>query len=127
MDPRDEHLDEVNPIADRNARNSRIISDDDDPSLLVRTEVRPGRLPGNERVRLVRPSHSSFRRISNGLLEATNIVEEPHSNFDRVRRFLIVAPIASSRAQYQRLTKFKALPALSSHPISSLPSPSHPL
>ncbi len=120
MDPRDEHLDEVNPISDRNARNSRIISDDDDPSLLVRTEVRPGRLPGNERVRLVRPSHSSFRRISNGLLEATNIVEEPHSNFDRVRRFLIGAPIASSRAEYERLTKFKALAVLSSDAISSV-------
>ncbi|HYL44437.1 MAG TPA: APC family permease [Ktedonobacteraceae bacterium] len=120
MDQRDEQLDEINPISGGNARNSRMISDDEDPSLLVRTEVRPGRLPGNERVRLVRPSQPSFRRISNGLLEATNIVEKPHSNFDRVKRFLIGAPIASSRAEFERLTKFKALAVLSSDAISSV-------
>ena len=120
MDQRDEHLDEINPISGGNARNSRITSDDEDPSLLVRTEVRPGRLPGNERVRLVRPSQSSFRRISTGLLEATNIVEKPHSNLDRVKRFLIGAPIASSRAEFERLTKFKALAVLSSDAISSV-------
>jgi len=120
MDQRDEQLTEVHTISDGTTRNSRIISDDDDPSLLVRTEVRPGRLPGNERVRLVRPSQSSFRRISNGLLEATTIVEEPHSGFDRVKRFLIGAPIASARAEYERLTKFKALAVLSSDAISSV-------
>src|SRR5437879_8459294 len=120
MDQRDEQLTEVTTISDGTTRNSRIISDDDDPSLLVRTEVRPGRLPGNERVRLVRPSQSSFRRISNGLLEATTIVEEPHSGFDRVKRFLIGAPIASARAEYERLTKFKALAVLSSDAISSV-------
>src|SRR5258708_27581896 len=120
MDQRDEQPTEVPTISDGTARNSSIISDDQAPSLLVRSKVRTGHLPGNERVRLVRPSHSSFRRISNGLLEATNIVEEPHSNFDRVRRFLIGAPIASSRAEYERLTKFKALAVLSSDAISSV-------
>ncbi|MFL5625303.1 MAG: APC family permease, partial [Ktedonobacteraceae bacterium] len=120
MDQRGNQPEEVTNAPDVNAKSSRIISDDDDPSLLVRTEVRPGRLPGNERVRLVRPSQSSFRRISNGLLEATNIVEEPRSGLARVKRFLIGAPIASARAELERLTKFKALAVLSSDAISSV-------
>ena len=36
---------------------------DDDPSMLIRTEERQGSLPGNVRVRLVLPSHTSFRRL----------------------------------------------------------------
>ncbi len=120
MDQRDDQPGGVTNPPDINAKSSRIISDDDDPSLLVRTEVRPGRLPGNERVRLVRPSQTSFRRISNGLLEATNIVEEPRSGLARVKRFLIGAPIASAQAEHERLTKFKALAVLSSDAISSV-------
>src|SRR6266567_4761673 len=96
------------------------VADEDDPSLLIRTEERQGRISGNVRVRLVRPSHTSFRRISTGLLEATDIVQEPHSGLERLKRFLIGAPIASSQAEHERLTKFKALAVLSSDAISSV-------
>ncbi|HYT35289.1 MAG TPA: APC family permease [Ktedonobacteraceae bacterium] len=96
------------------------VADEDDPSLLIRTEERQGSISGNVRVRLVRPSHTSFRRISTGLLEATDIVQEPHSGLERLKRFLIGAPIASSQAEHERLTKFKALAVLSSDAISSV-------
>jgi amino acid transporter len=101
-------------------QEKEVVIDENDPSLLVRAEERQGSKPGNLRVRLVRPSHTSFRRIRTGLLEATDIVQEPHTVFDRLKRLLIGAPIASSRAEHERLTKFKALAVLSSDAISSV-------
>ena len=101
-------------------QEKEVVIDENDPSLLVRTEERQGSKPGNLRVRLVRPSHTSFRRIKTGLLEATDIVQEPHTVLDRLKRLLIGAPIASSRAEHERLTKFKALAVLSSDAISSV-------
>lgn len=101
-------------------REKEVVIGDNDPSLLICTEERQGSKPGNVRVRLVRPSHPSFRRIKTGLLEATDIVQEPHTVLDRLKRFLIGAPIASSRAEHERLTKFKALAVLSSDAISSV-------
>lgn len=98
--------------------------DYDDPSLLVRTEVRQGTLPGDLRVRIVRPSQTSFRRVRTGLLEATKVTQAPRSGigrtFSQVKRFLIGAPIASDQAEHERLTKFKALAVLSSDAISSV-------
>ena len=44
-------------------REKEVVIGDNDPSLLIRTEERQGSKPGNVRVRLVRPSHPSFRRI----------------------------------------------------------------
>ncbi|HXX77406.1 MAG TPA: hypothetical protein VEI53_02865, partial [Ktedonobacteraceae bacterium] len=45
--------------------------DTEDPTRLVRTEIRQGSFPGNERVRVVLPSQKSFRRVGTGMLEAT--------------------------------------------------------
>jgi amino acid transporter len=119
MNQQDDQSQEGNTIQGRSTEKEAVV-DEDDPSLLIRTEERQGSIPGNVRVRLVRPSHPSFRRISTGLLEATDVVQEPHSGLERLKRFLIGAPIASSQAEHERLTKFKALAVLSSDAISSV-------
>ena len=98
--------------------------DDSDPSLLMRAEVRQGTLPGDLRVRIVRPSQMAFRRLSTGLLEATQITQAPRNGFGRklsqIKRFLIGAPLTTAQAEHERLTKFKALAVLSSDAISSV-------
>jgi amino acid transporter len=100
------------------------MTNEEDPALLIRTEERQGSLPGNVRVRLIRPSHSSFRRISSGILEATPQADIPESGFPRflynAKHVLIGAPIANVQAEFERLTKFKALAVLSSDAISSV-------
>ena len=119
MEQDDGHITEESDVKGA-GQEKEVVIDENDPSLLVRTEERQGSKPGNLRVRLVRPSHTSFRRIKTGLLEATDIVQEPHTVLDRLKRLLIGAPIASSRAEHERLTKFKALAVLSSDAISSV-------
>ncbi|HCF86294.1 MAG TPA: amino acid permease, partial [Ktedonobacter sp.] len=94
--------------------------DEDDPSLLVRPEVRQGSLPGNVRVRFVRPKNPTLRRISYGVLEATEVTQAPQGVFGQIKRLLIGAPIPTARAEHERLTKFKALAVLSSDAISSV-------
>ncbi|MBV9232012.1 MAG: APC family permease [Chloroflexi bacterium] len=95
---------------------------EDDPALLARTEVVQGKFPGHERVRIVRPSHTSLRRVGTGVLKATE--EAPQRGVGRViyqvKRTLIGAPIATAQAEHERLTKFKALAVLSSDAISSV-------
>ncbi len=100
------------------------VIDEEDPSMLLRTEVRQGSRLGDVRVRLVRPSHSMFRRLDSGLLEATEAAQAPRTGFGRfttgVKRVLIGSPIATVQAEHERLTKFKALAVLSSDAISSV-------
>lgn len=97
---------------------------DDDPASLVRSEVQQGDVTEKERVRFVQPRHSAFRRLRTGVLEATDIAEQPRTRFERVvdavKRVLIGVPIVSSQAEHERLTKFKALAVLSSDAISSV-------
>src|SRR5437899_1736808 len=98
--------------------------DEDDPTRLVRTEVRKGSLLGNERVRVVLPSQRAFRRIGTGRLEATEVTQAPRKGIGRVisnvKRAFIGAPIATAQAEHEQLTKFKALAVLSSDAISSV-------
>src|SRR5215472_11814640 len=100
------------------------VMDEDDPTLLVRHEVRKGSRLGDERVRLVRPTLRAFRRVNTGLLEATEAAHMPRNLRERVlytiKRILIGAPIATAQAEHERLTKFKALAVLSSDAISSV-------
>ena len=98
---------------------SRVVGDDD-ASRLVRLEVRQGSFPGNERIAFVRPVRPAFRRLSYGMLEATEVTEAPHGILGRIKRLLIGAPIPTARAENERLTKFKALAVLSSDAISSV-------
>ena len=105
-------------------RHNPELIDEEDPTRLVRTEVRKGSFPGNERVRVVLPSQRSFRRIGTGMLEATEVTQAPRKGMGRVvsnvKRVLIGVPIATARAEHERLTKFKALAVLSSDAISSV-------
>src|SRR5579871_1877049 len=85
----------------------------EDPTGLSRVEERRGGQIFNERVRVVLPSRRSFRRISTGLLEATELTQAPQRGaakvFYNIKRVLIGAPLATAQAEHERLTKFKAL------------------
>src|SRR6266480_6309331 len=110
---------------DEDARRDNLnLIDEDDPTRLVRTEVRKGSLLGNERVRVVLPSQRAFRRVGTGRLEATEVTQAPRKGMGRVayniKRVLIGAPLTSAQAEHERLTKFKALAVLSSDAISSV-------
>src|SRR6266478_6304308 len=111
---------DASSITDQNA----ILVEEDDPALLSRKEVLQGSLPGNTRVRIVRPSQQSFRRLSTGLLEATELTQAPRGGLSRavynIKRVLIGAPLTTAQAEHERLTKFKALAVLSSDAISSV-------
>src|SRR5437588_573111 len=99
--------------------NIDVISDED-PTFLVRPEVRKGRLIGDELVRYEIARRPSFKRLRTGLLEATKVTQAPHSVLEYVKRFLIGAPLATAEQEQERLTKFKALAVLSSDAISSV-------
>jgi len=107
-----------------NAQSQRGVIEDEDPTLLRRAEVRTGSLPGNVRVRLVYPSKTSFKRVREGVLEATEVAHVPDKGLARlsynIKRLLIGAPLATAQAEHERLTKFKALAVLSSDAISSV-------
>lgn len=124
--PEDEQVEQYdNKLAEQrdgsgNEEGNDVTISDEDPSFLLRPEVRKGRLIGDDRVRWELPRHSSFRRIGTGLLEATKVTQDPHTRLGRMKRFLIGAPIASTQAEHERLSKFKALAVLSSDAISSV-------
>jgi amino acid transporter len=100
------------------------VLDEDDPTLLIRSEVRQGSKLGDMRIRRVLPTSQKLRRIQGGVLEATPAADAPQTPLERVRmklkRVMIGAPIATARAEHERLTKFKALAVLSSDVISSV-------
>src|SRR6266849_3214463 len=125
MDDQDNQNPESGNEKDVSRDNPKLdLIEEDDPTRLVRTEVRKGSLLGNERVRITLPSQQSFRRLSTGLLEATELTQAPHGPIRKAiyntKRFLIGAPIATAQAEQERLTKFKALAVLSSDAISSV-------
>ena len=121
-----DHTDHESPKGEENAdlaqEDTTLI--DEDPAGLARTEVRLGKFPGQERVRIIRPSHTSLRRVRTGLLKATAETQTPRSPTGRafyyIKRFLIGAPLTSAEVEEERLTKFKALAILSSDAISSV-------
>ncbi len=125
MDDQDNQNPESGNEKDVSRDNPKLdLIEEDDPTRLVRSEVRKGSLLGNERVRITLPSQQSFRRLSTGLLEATELTQAPHGPIRKAiyntKRFLIGAPIATAQAEQERLTKFKALAVLSSDAISSV-------
>ncbi len=96
----------------------------EDPTLLVRREIRKGTRPGEDRVIFVQPTKRAFRRVNDGILEATDAANAPSTRSERIsyalRRFFIGRPIATAASENERLTKFKALAVLSSDAISSV-------
>ena len=93
-----------------------------DPDL--RGHERRGSLPGDRYVRGVRPRRHGFEPVSPGVLQATARASEPPRGLSqavhRLRHVLIGAPLASSQAVHERLTKVKALAVLSSDALSSV-------
>lgn len=114
----------VKPVPDKEPDEQDGMLTEEDPSLLARAQMLPGKLPGQERIRIVRPRHSTLRRIGSGVLEATEASLAPRTTGERityrVKRFLIGSPLANAQAVHERLTKFKALAVLSSDAISSV-------
>ncbi len=124
MDEQDSQMPQESGSNKDVSRDKPVLIDEEDATRLVRTEVRKGSMLGNERVRVILPSQRAFRRIGTGMLEATEVTQAPRKGMGRVianvKRVLIGAPIATARAEQERLTKFKALAVLSSDAISSV-------
>ena len=125
MEPPEQPQPLDNADQDRAKDRPKLLGEDDfDLSLPGIVEERKGSLLGNMRVRIVRPSNPEFRRLAAGELEATAAVEVPKSGLQRagymVKRLLIGVPVATTMAEGERLTKFKALAMLSSDAISSV-------
>src|SRR5579884_2416260 len=122
MDPRENEP----PTSEENINFARKDAPliDEDLARLARTEVRQGKFPGQERIRIIQPSHAALQRVGTGLLKATPEAQMPSGPLSRtmysIKRFLIGMPIATEQAEHERLTKFKALAVLSSDAISSV-------
>jgi amino acid transporter len=98
--------------------------DDFDLSQSSYVEKRAGSVPGDVRVRIVPFTRSGFRRIKEGVLEATEATSLPKSGLASLlyqgKRFFIGAPLASAQEDQERLSKVRALAILSSDAISSV-------
>src|SRR5436309_14690884 len=119
MDEKDDQSKVSGDVQDSSEEKQGLISDDD-PTFLVRPEVLKGRLIGDEHVRYEISRQSAFKRISAGLLEATEVTQAPHGTLERIKRLLIGSPLATAQQEQERLSKFKALAVLSSDAISSV-------
>ncbi len=101
-----------------------LMTDEEDPSLLVRYEEVRGSKLGDVRARRVIPAHPKLRRVERGVLEATTAADAPQTGWERMttalKRTLIGTPLSTARLEHERLTKFKALAVLSSDVISSV-------
>jgi amino acid transporter len=88
---------------------------------LVGVEFKKGARPAEAIVRVRRPR--AFKRIAPGYFVARPEEIKPETELgritQRVKRFFIGAPLATSDEGHQRLTKFKALAIFGSDPISS--------
>ena len=98
--------------------------DDFDFTQLGPMQERQGSTLGNTRICITLSPHQSLRRIKRGVLEATEAAYVPQGWLSRgvywAKRALIGVPLATARAEHERLTKFKALAVLSSDAISSV-------
>jgi hypothetical protein len=101
-----------------------IYESDDDFLLQGQPEERRGSRLGDTRVRIELPQHPTFRRVKQGVLEATKETYKPRTPMEQAisasKRVLIGVPLATMEAEHERLTKFKALAVLSSDAISSV-------
>ena len=86
-------------------------------------EVRRGQKPGTRYVRVTRAAERPFLRTGATRWRATLAAERPKTGRGRLlaslRRFVFGAPLASSAAGEERLSKLKALPIFSSDALSS--------
>jgi amino acid transporter len=92
------------------------------PTVRVR-EIRQGHKPGERYVRIHRPFHDTFRELGEDTLVARERVYVPRSKtgrfWQRIRRALIGAPLATAALAHERLSKTKALAVFASDALSS--------
>lgn len=85
-------------------------------------EVRYGATTRGSYLRTVLKNRD-FTRVERGHIEATQAASEPIGGFERtvagLKSAVLGAPLATSQAIHERLTKFKALAVLGSDPLSS--------
>lgn len=121
MDQQPEGQQEQDSLRQKQSRLSD--HDDYDLSQPLVQEIK-GELPGRERVRIVYRDNPNFRRVKDGVLEATEAVEVAPTAWGRIgqsfKRMVIGGPLPSMQAEHERLSKFKALAVLSSDAISSV-------
>src|SRR5436189_75100 len=103
---------------EEDASSAPFVLDEEDPSCFMRTEVHQSSQLGDVRIYRIGPTHHVFRRLDMGILEATPEAEEPRSRLEQliraIKQVLIGTPLATVRAEHERLTKFQALAILSS-------------
>lgn len=91
---------------------------------LVGYQQLQGSHPGDRYVRVVRQQSDDFQLIGPGHLVATEDSLESRGSFGRamgqIKRKVIGAPLSTSMASHERLTKVKALAVLSSDALSSV-------
>lgn len=94
-----------------------------DPALDIELrEVRYGTTSRGSYLRTVLKTRD-FTRVERGHIEATEVSSEPVGTVERavasVKSAVLGAPLATSQAIHERLSKFKALAVLGSDPLSS--------
>lgn len=91
---------------------------------LVGYQQLQGSHPGDRYVRVVRQQSDDFQRVGPGHLVATEEAIKARGGvgriFGKVKRRVIGAPLSTSMAAHERLTKVKALAVLSSDALSSV-------
>jgi len=121
MEPPDQSPQNPPPVSPPLTRREQ---DDFDLAQPGYVEKHTGRVLGDVRVRIVPFASSGFRRVKEGVLEATEATSLPQSGYSallsHVKRFFIGTPLATAQEGHERLTKFKALAVLSSDAISSV-------
>ncbi len=122
MEPSDQSFRDPLPIPPSMPPKSE--EDDFDLRLSGRIEKRMGPAPANMRVRILPFTRSGFRRIKDGVLEATEETYVPRGGLAALlyqgKRFLLGTPLASAAEDQERLSKVRALAILSSDAISSV-------
>lgn len=118
----------VEPTSDTESSSSLPPEQDGTPDLRLAPdlkigEVRRGQKPGTRYVRVTRAAERPFLRTGATRWRATLAAERPRTGRGRLlasaRRFIFGAPLASSMAIEERLTKVKALAIFSSDALSS--------
>lgn len=124
MEPADQSSHDSTPTPAAPSADTRGAGDDFDLGLPGLVEKRPGPIPGNIRVRIIPFTRSGFRRVKDGVLEATEETSVPQGGLAALlyqgKRFLLGAPLASAAEDQERLSKVRALAILSSDAISSV-------
>src|ERR1051326_1867530 len=124
MEPPDQSPQNAAPLSPSSPANTDQAEKDDFDLSQTITEKHPGRIPSDIRVRIQPLIRSGFRRVKEGVLEATEDASVPQGGLASLlyqgKRFLIGTPLASAQEDQEKLSKVRALAILSSDAISSV-------